>query len=152
MKFLSKLFGKPIDESSGQWTLTPFQAKIQAAVVVQSAAKLGVNLDYSPNSLVEVDMLIDKERQTGVGMTKEMAGVLLSLGAYAGQVMAMHLGGKWQKGIGTEQQDPLIILIDKKFAINVISTAFKRFLEGEPFSVARMFNETLKLKDAGKKN
>ena len=69
MKFLTKLFSERTDKSNQphKWSMNPYQARYRAKMTVDSARKLGVTLDYSPESLKDVDMLIDKERETGIG-------------------------------------------------------------------------------------
>ena len=148
MKLLSRLFGKKAEERGTvqRWSLSPWEARMRAGRMVRSAAGLGVELDYSPESLAKVDMLIDKERETGVGPTKEMVYVLVSLGAYAGEVMVRHLGGEWHRAAAAPLQDPLVMVVGDKYAVNVVSMVLRRFLAGEPHSVARMFEEAKKLR------
>ncbi|MEN6521029.1 MAG: DUF6278 family protein [Armatimonadota bacterium] len=147
MKFLSKLFDKKSEEPEKphRWELTPFEARHRANLIVKSAAALDVVLDYSPESLKSVDLLIDKERETGLGLTPEMAHEMISLGAYVGEVMVRHLDGKWAYGTMLEKHDPLVMIINGRYVINVVSVVFKRFTSGEPNSVVSMFEETRKL-------
>ena len=134
------------NERTVQWSLAPWEAKARAAIMTKLAAGYGIDLDYSPESLASVDFLIDKERETRVGMTDEMVQVIVSLGSYVGEVMVREMGGKWTKGSGDPNQDPLVMEIDGTFAINVVSVVFRRFLQGPPFSVAVMYGETEKLR------
>jgi hypothetical protein len=150
MGILSKLFGKRIEktEETGEivpWKLTPVEARMRAGLMVKSAAKLGVQLDYSPESLAAIDMLIAKERETGVGLTKEMQFEMVSLGAYVGEVLVRHLDAKWVRGSGQPVHDPLLILVDCKYAVNAVSIVFRRFVMGEPHSVVRMYEETRRM-------
>ena len=151
MKLLSRLFRTRAEkqQEAERWSLTPFQARLRAAWVVRSAAKLGVELDYTPESLANVDFLIDKERQTSVGLTKEMKLVLLSLGAYVGEVMIRHLGARWARGADPTSQDPLVLVVGGRYAVNVVSITFRRFLAGDPHSLAKAFEETQKLREQG---
>lgn len=152
MGLLSKLFSKKIEdpirefpEGIKPWSLTTLEARVRAKMMVTSAGGYGIVLDYSPESLAGIDFLIDKERDTKVGPTEEMQYVLVSLGAYVGEVMRRHLNGKWSRGVDNPSQDPVVMVIEGKYAINVVSTVFKRFLAGESFSVAKMYEETAKL-------
>jgi hypothetical protein len=149
MRFLSNLFGRKADETQRvfKWTLTPFEARARAQMMVKSAAKLCIELNYSSDSLADIDMLIDKERETGIVTTKEMCKVLLWLGAYSGEVLVRNLGGKWQRGSGAPDQDPLVLVINGTYAINVVSMVFRRFVLGEPHSIARMYEEVVKLRE-----
>jgi len=148
MKLLRRLFQKRAERPQSQrWSLTPFEARFRAAWAVRSAARLGVELDYSPESLEKVDLLIDKERETGIGLTKEMKLVILSLGAYVGEVMIRRLGARWARGADPTWQDPLVLVVGGKYAINVVSIAFRRFLAGDPHSMATAFEEARKLRD-----
>lgn len=148
MKFLAGLFGKHgQDGEAHRWSLNPYQAHYRAGMTVKSAKRLGVELDYSPKSLADVDMLIDKERETGIGLTKEMSEVLLSLGSYVGEVMVRNMNATWAEGAVLPTQDPLLILVDGKFAINVISLVFHRFISGPPHSMAAMYEEAEKMRE-----
>lgn len=147
MKFLAKLFEKKADEPEKphKWELTPLEARHRANLIAKSAAALDVELDYSPESLKSVDLLIDKERETGIGLTPEMSHEMVSLGAYVGEVMVRHLDGKWAYGTESKMHDPLVMIIKGRYVINVVSVVFKRFVSGEPNSTAVMFEETRKL-------
>lgn len=154
MRFLLKLFGHGKDGEktpSGvpsppkPWKLTPIEARMRAKMMVASAKKLGVELDYSPESLEKIDFLIDKERETGVGATNEMQQVLISLGAYVGEVMVRELDGIWALSETQPAQDPLVVVVGGKYAVNVISSVFRRFLMGEPHGAMRTFEECKKL-------
>ncbi|MET9674527.1 hypothetical protein ABZY68_15695 [Streptomyces sp. NPDC006482] len=57
-------------------------------------AKARLPLDYSPASLRVADRLIDGLRQGGAGR-EEMAGPLLGLGAYVGEVLVREAGAIW---------------------------------------------------------
>lgn len=153
MGLISKLFGKKVEEPNREfpegikpWSLTPIEAKVRAKMVVVGAKSHGIELNYSPESLADIDFLIDKERETKVGPTEEMQYVLVSIGAYVGEVMRQNLGGKWGRGVDNPSQDPVVMVINGKYGINVVSTVFKRYFAGEPFSVAKMYEETAKLK------
>ncbi len=142
MKFFSRLFGKKSKPPrQRRWSMNPLQAKYRAKLMVKSAARLGVVLDYSVESLANVDMLIDKERETGIGLTKEMAEVLLSIGSYVGEVMVRNMEAVWAYGAEIETQDPLLIIVDGKYALNVVSMVFHRFMHGEPHGIVRMYQE-----------
>jgi hypothetical protein len=148
MKFLSGLLGKKTGEDQSKqqrWAMSPLEARHRAKMIIKSAANFGVELDYSPESLTKVDFLIDRERDTGLGLTKEMAVVMLCIGAYAGEVIVRHINAKWVYGNDDAQHDPLLILYADKYAINVVSMVFRRFIQGEPHSVAGMYEETKKL-------
>jgi len=149
MRFLSNLFGRKAEETQRafKWTLTPFEARARAQMMVKSAARLGIELSYLPESLADIDMLIDKERETGIGTTKEMCKVLVWLGAYSGEVLVRNLGGKWQRGSGAPDQDSLVLVIDDKYAINVVSMVLRRFVLGKPHSIAKMYEEVQKLRE-----
>lgn len=152
MSFLAKLFNKKTEgqKQPERWSLTPLEARMRAKWIVKSARKLGIELNYLPESLTVVDILIDKERETKVGLTEEMAVVLLSLGAYVGEVMVRNMKAKWVYGAEDKTHDPLLILVDEKYAINVVSMVFRRFIVGDPHSVAAMYEETIKLEEKEK--
>lgn len=147
MSFLSKLTCKKAEDTDKphKWSMNPLQAAHRAKMMVKSASQLDVELNFAPESLTNVDLLIDKERETGIGLTKEMEFVMISLGAYVGEVMVKNLKAEWIYGADSSTQDPLLILVDGKFAINVVSIVLRRFIVGPPNSAAALFEETKKL-------
>ncbi|MEV5969668.1 hypothetical protein [Streptomyces sp. NPDC051921] len=57
-------------------------------------ARARLPLDYSATSLAVVDRLIDGLRRGGAGR-KDVAGPLLGLGAYVGEVLVRQAGAEW---------------------------------------------------------
>ncbi|WP_411112080.1 hypothetical protein [Streptomyces sp. c-19] len=65
-----------------------------AAFVERATTRARLPLDYTAPSLSIVDRLIDGLRQGGVGR-EDVAGPLLGLGAYVGEVLVREAGAVW---------------------------------------------------------
>lgn len=65
-----------------------------AEFVERVGTRARLPLDYSAGSLRVVDRLVDGLRLGGAGR-EDMAGVLLGLGAYVGEVLVREAGGAW---------------------------------------------------------
>jgi hypothetical protein len=75
--------------------LTPETARDAAADAVQSARdSLGVELDYSPDSLAAVDRILHGVHLAG-RKSRDLPGAVLIFGCYVGEVLIRDLGGAW---------------------------------------------------------
>src|SRR5262249_44063589 len=97
----------------------------------------GIDLDYTPDSLTNVDEIIEGFRADGV-TSDEVAETLFGFGCYVGEVLARHGGGTWRKV--TEQEAgffgfPMVIEMPTKRVCNPIGKAFKRVDNGPEDSV-----------------
>jgi hypothetical protein len=87
---------------------TPENAHIYADFMVQQAAEVsGVHLDYSPDSLTQVDKIVKgfrQERHT----SKSVDATLLSFGCYVGKVSVRNAGGTWKNTDETTVKKPTL--------------------------------------------
>jgi hypothetical protein len=76
--------------------ITPTTApRIAEGAVAFVRAKFAFELIYTPESLLFVDAVVDKIRETGA--TEEQASsVLAGLGCYAGEVLVRHARASWR--------------------------------------------------------
>ncbi|MDV9190104.1 hypothetical protein R6L23_18125 [Streptomyces sp. SR27] len=65
-----------------------------AAFVERATARARLPLDYTAESLRVVDRLVDGLRRGGAGR-EEVAGPLLAIGAYVGEVLVREAGAVW---------------------------------------------------------
>ncbi|MCZ0983249.1 hypothetical protein O1L60_41120 [Streptomyces diastatochromogenes] len=76
--------------------LEPGNAPWHAAVIVATAADIsGAELDYSPESIVLVEDIVDGFRAEGV-TEADMAESLVAFGCYVGEILTRHAGGAWR--------------------------------------------------------
>ncbi|MFF0478861.1 hypothetical protein [Streptomyces sp. NPDC004284] len=81
--------------------LEPGNAPWHAAAIVAAAADIsGAELDYSPESIVLVEDIVDGFRAEGV-TEADMAESLVAFGCYVGEILARHAGGAWQHSRAT---------------------------------------------------
>ncbi|MFH8625981.1 hypothetical protein ACH4A8_29545 [Streptomyces vietnamensis] len=76
--------------------LEPGNAPRHAAAIVAAAADIsGAELDYSPESIVLVEDIVDGFRAEGV-TDADMAESLVAFGCYVGEILTRHAGGAWR--------------------------------------------------------
>lgn len=72
----------------------PPGTQLAASLVATVRERSGLGLDYSPGSLALVDRMIDGLRR-GRPQAAALASTLLSVGAYAGEVLVRTAGAAW---------------------------------------------------------
>jgi hypothetical protein len=91
-----------------------------------------VELDYSVESLKEVDQIIEGFREEGVE-PKDVACTLFQFGCYVGEVFVRHAKGRW-RGTRKSEMDiigfPLVVDLPNKVTANPIGKVFKRMEYG----------------------
>lgn len=128
---------------------TPEEAKQMAARFVSLIQrKFEVTLDYSPETLSAVDLIVDKIKATGVSET-DGSGMIYSVGCYVGEVFVRHAGGEWKptSDLGMEQvcSWPVAIRMPSGAGVNPIGKAFKRFRNGDADNLLFFYKSTLRL-------
>jgi hypothetical protein len=104
--------------------------------------KFGVRLHYSVESLILVDAIVDKVRDTGA--TEQQAlGLLAGLGCYAGEVFVRHARASWRASgelAGSRSSRFAIVLaLDGPTACDPIGRVFERFAAGSGAGVAQLY-------------
>ena len=70
--------------------------QIAQGAVALVKKKFGFQLNYDPPSLIVIDMLIDKIKETGAS-EHQASGFLLGLGCYVGEVFVRHARASWRE-------------------------------------------------------
>ena len=121
----------------------PERARDLADVAVTAAHDIsGLSLDYSPESLEEIDALIESfAAQTS---PESVASTLFCFGCYVGEVLIRHLKGEWVLTAASPMKNyaqwPLVTKMQDEHYWNPIGKVFKRFEEGESESVRYLFS------------
>ena len=107
--------------------------------------KFGFRLPYTPESLIFVDALIDKIRETGAG-EQQASGVLGGLGCYVGEVFVRHARASWRSaaemGMGSSCRSPAVLALPGATGCDPIGRVFQRFC-GRPSSLAALYEEII---------
>lgn len=125
----------------------PSQAKTCANVAVESVQRYyQLNLDYSPASLEKVDTIILLLNVTGETEDK-VKDLLVTLGCYAGEVIARKHNGTWAKPSDVLPANlapnfPYMMIVvpgERVRMLNPIGKAFKLFENGIEDSIYHLY-------------
>jgi hypothetical protein len=121
----------------------PANASLFSADIVAVARSVsGVDLDYSVESLEQVDALVSGFRSQGV-TEERFAETLFGFGCYVGEVMVRQAGGSWVSSVGTALEAyasfPLLVSLPADNLSNPIGKVFKAFRNGDSDSVAQFY-------------
>ena len=126
----------------------PKNAALFASDIVEAAQDVsGVHLDYSPQSVKEVDNIIESLREGG-SRKEDVSATLFGFGCYIGEVFVRNHGGVWKTSEETPMKDvtsmPFLIEMPDGQVGNPIGKVFKQFDSGQFESVDefyRIFSE-----------
>lgn len=108
--------------------------------------KFGYRLLYSPESLIMVDAIVDKVRETGA-TEQQASGILSGLGCYAGEVFVRHARASWRRagemGMRHACRFPIVLALPGPTACDPIGRVFQRFGGGPGDSVALLYDTML---------
>ena len=115
-----------------KYDIVPANAPSFAADIVQDAKNIsGAALDYSVESLVKVDEIIEGFRKEGRN-ADEMPATLFCFGCYVGEVFVRHAGFNWR--MTTEEEMDAVgmpLVIERSdYLVNPIGKVFKRMWNG----------------------
>jgi hypothetical protein len=118
-----------------RYPASPDNALDHAQLAVEAAwEEFGVDLDYSPASLENVDTQVDSLREGGL-TGEDVAEALFVFGCYVGQVMVRHLGGRWVATPRSPLRDispwPMVVLLPGGSAWDPIGKVYKRLELGD---------------------
>ena len=103
--------------------------------------KFGFRLPYTPESLIVVDAIIDKVRETGAA-EDQAHSVLAGLGCYVGEVFVRHARASWRSagemGMNRSSRLPVVLALPGPTAWDPIGAVFERFSRGTA-SLARLY-------------
>jgi hypothetical protein len=117
----------------------PQYAERAVAIVKQ---KFGFVLPYNPPSLIVVDAIIDKIKETGAS-EQQASGFLFGLGCYVGEVFVRNAGASWRATAEMRMADkcgfPIVLALRGAAGCNPVGQVFVRFRQGTAHSVATLY-------------
>jgi hypothetical protein len=124
--------------------------QIAQGAVALVKKKFGFQLNYDPPSLIVIDMLVDKVKETGA-TEHQASGLLLGLGCYVGEVFVRHARASWretgQMGLTRTVAYPIVIALPGPIGCDTIGAVFRRFAKGAPESAATLYESTVMRRD-----
>ncbi|WEP00888.1 hypothetical protein A6P39_042755 (plasmid) [Streptomyces sp. FXJ1.172] len=116
--------------------LEPAHAPRHAAAIVATAADISdADLDYSPESIVVVEDIVDGFRAEGVS-DDDMADSLIGFGCYVGEVLTRHAGGAWRRASADHPTTvPLVVELPGARECDPIDWVFCRLRFGADISI-----------------
>lgn len=109
----------------------PATAPQFAEDIVAAAEEIsGVQLDFSEESLEDVDGILQSMLDDGVGVG-EIKETLFGFGCYVGEVFVRNAGGAWKELVQNDLGWPLVIALPDGSLCNPIDKVFKRLELGE---------------------
>jgi hypothetical protein len=122
--------------------ITPAAApQIAEGSVAFLEQKFGFRLPYTPESLIVVDAIIDKVRETGAA-EEQARSVLAGLGCYVGEVFVRHARASWrcaaEMGMSGSSRFPVVLALPGPKGWDPIGAVFERF-SGRTASLARLY-------------
>jgi hypothetical protein len=117
----------------------PENAPLFAVDIVEAAKEVsGVHLDYSPESVKDVDKIIESLRSGG-SKKEDVSATLFGFGCYIGEIFIKNHGGIWKASEATPMKEvtsmPFLIEMPDGQVGNPIGKAFKQFDSGQFESV-----------------
>jgi hypothetical protein len=119
---------------------TPANARLFAADIVAASTEIyGAHLDYTIDSLRQVDAIIERFRSDGVS-SDQIAETLFGFGCYVGEVIVRCGEGRWRVTAETPMAElggfPLVVQHGRDSFCNPIGKVFKRLANGPEDSLA----------------
>ena len=128
----------------------PTAPQIAQGAVALVRKKFGFQLNYDPPSLIVIDLLVDKIKETGATQ-HQASGLLLGLGCYVGEVFGRHARGSWretaQMAMTRTCAYPIVLALPGRVGCDAIGTVFRRFATGAAESAAALYESTVLRRD-----
>ena len=130
-----------------QFAPTPENAAAHAQLAVDAARNVDrVELDFSPQSLSEVDRILSKFHAEKL-RADQIGETVFSFGCYVGEVLVRHHGGSWQmpeRGflarLGLGNSNMMVVQMPNGIVWNPIGKAFKLLENGKEDSVSYFYD------------
>ena len=120
--------------------------QIAQGAVALVQRKFGFKLNYDPPSLIVVDLLVDKIKETGA-TEHQASGLLLGLGCYVGEVFVRNARASWrdtaQMSMKKSVAYPVVIALPGAVGCDPLGAVFRRFGAGPPEGVAALYEATV---------
>ncbi len=119
--------------------------QIAQGAVALVKRKFGFQLNYDPPSLIVIDLLVDKIKETGAS-AHQASGLLLGLGCYVGEVFVRHARASWrdtaQMAMTKTCAYPIVLALPGRVGCDAIGVVFRRFDTGPAQSAASLWEST----------
>jgi len=116
--------------------------ELASEAVAYVERKFGFVLPYNPPSLLLVDALVDKIKETGAS-EKQASGLLLGLGCYVGEVFVRNTRASWrmatEMGMSGTSDFAIVLSLRGPVGCDPIGKVFARFRVGVGESVAEFY-------------
>ena len=130
-----------------QFAPTPENAAAHAQLAVDAARNVDrVELDYSPQSLAEVDRIIGKFHAQKM-RADQIGETVFSFGCYVGEVLVRNLGGTWKNPersflsrLGLGDSNMMVVGMPNGIVWNPIGKTFKLLENGKEDSVSYFYD------------
>ena len=124
---------------------TAENAHLHADFIVKATEEIsGTALDYSPESLVQVDGIIEGFRQEGQS-SESISETLFFFGCYVGEVFVRNLGAAWRDSEETPREgfagSPIVVELPGGSICNPIDQVFKRLEKGREEHLPSFYRE-----------
>ena len=120
--------------------------QIAQGAVALVQRKFGFRLGYDPPSLIVLDAIIDKIKETGATQ-HQASGLLLGLGCYAGEVFVRNAHGSWrataEMSMTRSVAHPIVIALPGAIGCDPLGAVFRRFNAGPPEGATSLYEATV---------
>ena len=120
--------------------------QIAQGAVALVKKKFGFQLNYDPPSLIVIDLLVDKIKETGA-TEHQASGFLLGLGCYVGEVFVRHARASWRAtadmGLTKSCPYPILLSLRGTATCDAIGIVFRRFADGAAQSAAALYESSV---------
>jgi hypothetical protein len=133
--------------SPGIMTVSPSTApQLAEGSVAFVEQKFGFKLPYTPESLILVDAIIDKIKETGA-TEQQASGLLSGLGCYVGEVFVRNAKASWRStaemGMRASCRFPAVLALPGPVGCDPIGRVFERFNSESTDGAARLYETTV---------
>ena len=120
------------------WVAGDFQREAGEFCLV-ALERFGLELNYSPETLAELDSLIDTE--FGTGSADDNAALIVQMGSYVGEVVLRAFGGSWRADEELFHSPAIIIEGRLQARTFPLSRVWQRFEYGDEKSLVAYYDE-----------
>jgi hypothetical protein len=117
-------------------------AEIAGMLIPFVETNYGVALDYSIQSLGQIDGVIDDLRQDH--KFEDLQPLLFSVGCYVGEVLVRHAQATWRTpgsvGMASVASSPIVVVMPDGRGCNPVGKTYKRFQNGPEDSLAHFYH------------
>ena len=120
------------------WVASDFQREAGEFCLV-AQERFSLDLNYSPNTLSQLDDLIDSE--FGPGSADDNSALIVQMGSYVGEVVLRAFGGAWRADEELFHSPAIIIQGRLQARTFPLSRVWQRFEFGEEKSLVAYYDE-----------